>query len=423
MQIFTIKKDQNTQFDIQAPDSKLILKEGVTIDSSGHGIHDAAINFNNHIVIEGTTNGNGFGKSGIFTESEGTRIDIAKSGHVGGYFGVSTSGDNTRLVNNGRIATDNVAVGMDGEASSFINHGTVVSEFSYAYLGASVNEFTFENTGKITSVNGLLFDADNLTATFGKNSVVKSEHGVIETNTELGEIAHITNRGQLTSTGNGFLDAIYGGGGQEIIRNSGVITGSVNLGGGADRFDGRGGNVVGGGVILGDEGDDTFRLSNGSARAYESTGEGYDRLTVSFSLKLDAGNEMEEIRLAGNHNLRLTGNEKDNQLFGNSGNNRLNGGDGEDELTGGKGNDILTGGGDGDIFHFKPHADREIITDFADGLDHLVFVAGKDIKSIDDLLAHHVHQQGDNLVISGDGTDMIIRNLDKANFDATDFLV
>ena len=30
--------------------------------------------------------------------------------------------------------------------------------------------------------------------------------------------------------------------------------------------------------------------------------------------------------------------------------------------------------------------------------------------------------EGDDLVISGDGTEMIIRNLDKANFDATDFL-
>lgn len=421
MQTFTIKKSQNSQFEIQAPDSKLILKEGVTIDSPGHGIHDAAINFNNRIVIEGTTNGNGFGASGIFTESEGTRIDIAKSGHVGGYFGVSTNGDNSRLVNNGRIESDNVAVGMDGEGSSFVNHGTVISTFGYAYFASQVAEFTFENTGRMTSVNGLHFAAADLTATFGKDSVVRSENYVIETTTSALETAHIINHGELSATGNSFLTAIVGGAGEETVRNSGTIKGNVELNDGNDKFDGRGGKVLEG-VVVGGDGDDVYILNSNKTRVFDAIGGGEDRLTVSFSYTLEASCEMDEVRLSGKGDIRLTGNDLHGYLGGNSGDNRISGKGGEDSMFGGKGDDILTGGADGDIFYFKPHADREIITDFADGMDLLIFVAGKDIKNLDDLLAHHVHQDGKDLVISGDGTEMIIRNLDKDDLGTNDFL-
>jgi Ca2+-binding RTX toxin-like protein len=415
-----INSDRNTQFDVTTSNNVVTLVKGVTVNSQTNGIYEAANLSGNRIVIEGNAFGSGFSKGGVMSEGSDVVIEIAEGGLAGGNFGIVTTGDNARAVNNGRIQTGNVAVSMIGEDSSFINHGTIVSKFSYGYYGGQVNEFSFENDGRITSINGLKFDAVDLTAMFGKDSVVKAENEVIMTYTNLGEIARISNQGELKSTGSGFLDAIGGGAGQEIIRNSGIITGSVNMSGGDDRFDGRGGQVLEG-VVLGEAGNDIYVISDKNTRAFETIGEGYDKLTVLYSYKLDDNDSMEEVRLAGKADLKLSGNNLDNYLQGNSGDNRLIGNAGQDAFFGGAGNDVLTGGADADGFYFRPNADREVITDFTDGEDLLILFTGDEIKSLTDLIAHHAHQQGDDLVISGDGTEMIIRDFDKANLTVADF--
>ena len=77
---------------------------------------------------------------------------------------------------------------------------------------------------------------------------------------------------------------------------------------------------------------------------------------------------------------------------------------------------------DGTVY-FKANAGREVITDFTDGEDLLILFPDDQIQSVADLLANHTHQRGGDLVISGDGTEMILRNFDKANLTEADFTV
>jgi len=64
-------------------------------------------------------------------------------------------------------------------------------------------------------------------------------------------------------------------------------------------------------------------------------------------------------------------------LSGGNGNERLSGGTGGDVLAGGKGADILTGGLGADVFEFGlDGTDRDTITDFEVGIDHIHLASG-----------------------------------------------
>jgi Ca2+-binding RTX toxin-like protein len=156
---------------------------------------------------------------------------------------------------------------------------------------------------------------------------------------------------------------------------------------------------------------------------HDSAGWGFDTLKVSCSYNLGDNNEIEKTIMTGKGDFKLTGSNLDNYLQGNKGDNILRGLEGSDTFWGGAGNDVMTGGADADLFHFKANSEREVITDFTDGVDSLLLYAGKQIKTIEDLLANHVHQDGKDLVISGDGTEMILKNFDKADLTVDDFLI
>jgi len=82
---------------------------------------------------------------------------------------------------------------------------------------------------------------------------------------------------------------------------------------------------------------------------------------------------VENLVMLGSGNTTITGNGLANQIAGGAGNNRLLGGVGNDTLAGGAGNDTLTGGAGADQFVFDSPGGVDSVSDFAIGVDRLVF--------------------------------------------------
>lgn len=418
-----VNKDRSTQLDVSTSNTTVTVAKGVTIDSQTNGISETGAVGGNDYVINGSVTSHGFSHSALSFSGTGTKVTIDENGKLkSDYWAVRAFGDNSTVVNEGRITSDEVGVAFAGDNSRLINKGAILVETGAAIDTDNLLAFRLDNSGMIVSESGLGFRVEDLTLNFGKDSVVEfGAFGSIDTSlSNTGWTATIKNAGEITNTGNGMIDAISGGAGSEIIRNTGTITGFVNLDDGDDRYDGRGGRVLEG-TILGGGGNDVYILDSSKDRVHDSVGWGYDKLTVSASYSLGINNEIEETRLGGSGDFKLKGNALQNYLEGNKGDNRLIGYAGKDGFFGGEGDDVLTGGADADGFYFRPNADREIVTDFTDGEDLLIFFAGDEIESIADLIADHAHQKGDDLVISGDGTEMILRDFDKANLTAADF--
>jgi Ca2+-binding RTX toxin-like protein len=83
-----------------------------------------------------------------------------------------------------------------------------------------------------------------------------------------------------------------------------------------------------------------------------------------------------DLGLGGTGNDTLAGGDGNDALFGESGADRLRGGAGDDLLAGDFGADILTGGAGADRFVFGADNARDVVADFQDGIDRILFVEG-----------------------------------------------
>ncbi len=106
----------------------------------------------------------------------------------------------------------------------------------------------------------------------------------------------------------------------------------------------------------------------------------------------------------------IEGDQGDDRLFGGEGNDTLKGGAGRDRLDGGAGDDILEGGAGRDVFVFSDGFGNDTITDFEVGLDRIDLRKLDAATSFDDLVAHHLSVQENDLVLTfeGDGTITIL---------------
>jgi len=416
-----IKNDRTTQYTISTSNNDIVLDKGASIVSADNGIVEASGVSNNDITILGTLVSHGVSGSALYLQGTGTDVEIGESGRLKGETGLILHGQDDTVVNRGRIEGSAFGVILGGNNAHIVNRGEIVADTGSAFFTNAVDSFRLDNHGLIHSFDGFDFQVKALELNFGKDSVIELDStGAIRTNSLAGWTATIRNSGTITHDDVGMSSAISGGAGEEHVRNRGTMTGFVDLDAGDDVYDGRGGRVIKG-EVLGGDGNDTYYLSNSRDRVHDSVGWGYDRLTVSASYRLGVNNEIEETRLAGKGDFDLRGNSLDNYLEGNRGDNRLVGLDGNDAFFGGAGNDVMTGGAGIDAFYFKPDADREVITDFTDGEDLLVYFGTSGADSVASLLANHVEQRGDDVVITNNGTEMILRDFDKANLTAADF--
>ncbi|MEP5001717.1 MAG: hypothetical protein ABJT05_05395, partial [Paracoccaceae bacterium] len=125
----------------------------------------------------------------------------------------------------------------------------------------------------------------------------------------------------------------------------------------------------------------------------------------------------------------LNGGSNADVLDGGPGDDRVRGDDGVDHLNGNSGNDLLNGGANADTFwFFDIHSmGRDRITDFEDGLD-VINLSDWGFASAADVLALASSAGGfdqHTRITFTDGVndqkrDIVIENLDLADFDASD---
>lgn len=98
------------------------------------------------------------------------------------------------------------------------------------------------------------------------------------------------------------------------------------------------------------------------------------------------------------------GNDKD-RLLGGGGNDYLYGNDGNDVLRGGAGNDFMEGGAGADVFIFRENWNQDVVLDFQDGIDRLVF-HGFDFVDSDELFSYAT-QDGNDVVFAFAANDSL----------------
>jgi Ca2+-binding RTX toxin-like protein len=276
---------------------------------------------------------------------------------VGGF--LASGGDN-QVSNDGTITLNNASMAFrSGSGDTLTNNGTIKnsSASGLATVFVETGDLSVENAGTILAqrTSSAAIQISNQVpaglTTINNSGAITAVKGIA--------IAHdpglslstlkVINTGTIT----GQSIAILGSAGADTVINRNTIIGDVNLGAGADTFDGRTGQVIGT-IALGAD-SDVYKVSDAAIDLLELSNQGTDRVdsTVSFEL----GNNFEDLRLLGSAqegvgnslNNVITGNGFANTLLGYDGMDTLSGGAGADVLDGDAGNDILSGNDGADI--------------------------------------------------------------------------
>lgn len=129
-------------------------------------------------------------------------------------------------------------------------------------------------------------------------------------------------------------------------------------------------------------------------------------VSIAFGTVIEnatGGAGADRITGSGGANL-LRGNAGNDRLLGLGGPDRLEGGPGADRLEGGPGNDVLAGGGGRDRFVFAAGGGRDILRDFQDGIDTILF---RGFGPLAEVTATARERDGDVLFILAEGADRL----------------
>ena len=285
----------------------------------------------------------GAGISVISTDTDAVRAfgsgqQVSNRGFISGTVdGVSVGNGDTStgnsIVNSGVILGVDDAIQSNGVGGSIVNTGVLHAKWGinvFTSEGVSGAKTTITNAGSVSGINtGILHHGDaNLT---------------------------INNSGVIVSTG---ADAILsiGAASAMTINNSGQITGNILMGGGDDRYDGRGGHVTGN--VSGQGGADSFYA--GSAAEHFFGGLGSDRLNFEGAAGVraaldnsfagtgaaagDTYSDFEFLFGSNGGNDTLRGDADKNEMFGRGGADQMHGAQGNDKVHGGMGEDVVVGG-------------------------------------------------------------------------------
>ncbi len=147
----------------------------------------------------------------------------------------------------------------------------------------------------------------------------------------------LTGTGAINGTGNAANNLITGNNGANSLYGmdgNDTLVGS----GGNDTLDGG----TGADAMIGGTGDDNYVVDSTGDIVTEAAGGGND--TVSSSIDLTLGDNLEHLTLTGSADLAGTGNVLNNTITGNSGANTIQAGAGLDTVNAGLGNDVVFGG-------------------------------------------------------------------------------
>jgi Ca2+-binding RTX toxin-like protein len=302
-------------------------------------------------------------------------------------------------------------------ACEIVNHGVIATKFGITVPANS----TITNSGEVFGISHGIKFSDESVVHLTKTSLLTTDNKAIIISSTAGHETQLANHGLIAASRS---TAISAASGDDVVINRGEIRGLVQLGGGNDTFDNRGGifefSVEGG------AGDDVYRVSNNHLNIVELAAGGNDTVRSTVSLSLSSahltGDEIENLVLLGQRNLRAAGSILANDLMGNAGNNVLIGMGGADRLDGGRGNDRLTGGPDGDTFVFKTGSGHDVITKFEVGLDIVDLRGVSGIDNLTDLKNHHAEKHGSDLVLFWNSDEVRIQGAGNADLDDIQFL-
>lgn len=336
------------------------------------------------------------------------RFYLSNTGNIwGGSIGMSVvQGDIVNVVNGGSIS---------GYSGMVIDNGTTIIQNSGTIAGSSDLGISSKTTGTFSLTNSGMIGG----ATYG---LVHAGGNVV-----------IDNTGTIT----GVAGAMSLGNGDSFVRNSGIISGFINLEGGVDNFlgasgiqflisAGDGNDYVGGGVS------DEY-IDAGAGDDYARGGAGDDSLEGYAGLDTLYGGAGDDDLNGIEDNDLLFGGAGDDVVKGDIGNDTLNGGAGEDSLSGGAGNDRLAGGsgddtlngaGGADVFIFAQGNGADLVPLFTDNIDKL------DLRAFGyaslATLAADAHDTGLGLLFdfsSHNGGTLIVTGLTLATLSAADVLI
>lgn len=189
-------------------------------------------------------------------------------------------------------------------------------------------------------------------------------------------------------------DKMFGGNGVDTLDGG---TGRDNLygNGGADSIDGGDGNDK----LLGGGGNDTLNGGNNNDRLF--------------------GGGNDDVMSGGQGNDRLQGQNGNDLMSGGTGKDTMIGGNGDDTIAGGAGDDFMRGGSGADVFVFENGMNRDIISDFEDGVDVLDFSA----MGIVDISQLTLTTVGNHVMINASPSErVLVRNTDIADLTNADFI-
>lgn len=400
-----INNDQATSVNVTEGNSQWIVQKGVLLSGepalSNGGFANVALSVAGKILSLG---------AGIDSMGQGSKVTIAATGRLNAEdAGVKIVGDESRLVNDGRIRSETAqGVSINGDDAAIVNNGRILAASGNAIEFQDADGFSVRNFGTIASGNDqVTLYGEGVSNGYILNAKAGVFNGEIFFEDAVGAV-EIVNKGKIAEGFGAGDPAIQFDSGDDRLVNRGLIGGDVSFGSGDDFGDFRRGDL-GGAVVLGGTGDDVFMIDDASLKIFEFTSGGSDTIktSVSYALGNAIFDHIERLTAIGKKDVDLTGNDQINSLTGNAGDNFLSGGKGDDILSGNGGNDTLDGGEGADDFYFFKNTGDDIVLGFDVDADvlHLVNVPG--IGSMDDLEGHLTTAKDGDLVIDLGGQGSI----------------
>ncbi|WP_425050297.1 calcium-binding protein [Psychromarinibacter sp. S121] len=320
------------------------------------------------------------------------RLDIGSNGvvrslNITGNSAIWMQGSGNVLQNAGDVSGNWGAYLQDYNSGIVENHGKMLGFYEAGiYFTSSVNA-SVTNTGLVSGIAGVEFSVSSGSVhNSGEIRSTRATDAAIKANNSNG-VVDIVNTGLIAGVGLAVaLDEF-----DDTLINAGTIVGDVELGDGADVYDGRGGSVVG--QVFGGGGADLYYVDDSSAEIVEAPGGGVDEIRAETDFTL--GGFIENLRLLGSGDFAGTGNSSQNGVYGNSGDNMLFGDGSRDTMEGGAGSDTMDGGRGNDLIYGQT------------GDDEMAGRAGADIMEGgegDDLLFGGI---GNDTMDGGDGNDTL----------------
>jgi Ca2+-binding RTX toxin-like protein len=398
-----IKTDQELTVNISAADSRLIIARGANL-AGIEGLYNYMVD-DAKVTVAGSISGGGKGIVGSgYNDNVGPNrfsIDVQKTGLVEGVMrAFAIVGNDTSIVNDGLIRSEQGAIEIHGNGFTLENHGKILGGTANA-IGVAGADFSIENHGLIKTAG--LYAAVGVTP-FAAGEFINGADGTVIGGVKLLSFAEgVTgaNAGRITATKSDGI-AVEFGSADDVFTNTGRIEGMIQMGDGDDTVNLTRGKL-GGSIVLGGDGDDTFVIgkSRPIIAEYEQGGNDTIKTSKSYTLAYGDSNFIEKLQAIGKDNVDLTGSSTDdNTLIGNDGNNVLTGGTGDDLLAGGKGADTLKAYMGEDSFSFFEGDGSDRILGFHKGHDTIRLNLFEEFKDFDDL--------DGRISLSADGEDTII---------------